>query len=80
MKRYGIEWGQHTELVKYEKLGNVIACKHENTSNWQSCRGETMKSCEMVQSWHTDLVKYEKRDKVIACKHYKYVKLTKSSQ
>jgi len=41
----------------------------KNKSDCQSHRGETLKSCEIVQRWDTELVKYEKRDKLIAFKH-----------
>ena len=38
------------------KLSHVFT---KPTSNCQSHRGETLNSCEMVQSWHVDLVNYE---------------------
>ena len=45
---------------KYEKhLTKLWHVSTKTTSKWQSHRCETLKSCEMVQSWHADLVKYE---------------------
>jgi len=49
----------------FTKLSHVNI---KNTSHCQSDHGETLKNCEIMQSWHTILVIYEKLETVMASK------------